>query len=130
MVDDKPDDIASDSDPQRPKRAPPTLDLDAIEISDETQPAGTADAAAKPTAERSSRFAPLLSSALIAAIFGAGAAALVAWSAGRPDEPAPAAPAPAQQVNTAALDALSARLDKLESRPVAPPPDKAALDPL
>jgi hypothetical protein len=125
MVDDKPDEIASAA--ERPKRAPPTLDLDAIEISDETQQAATADAAAKPAGARSSRFAPLLSAAIVSAIFGAGAAALVLWTAGGPGQPAAAPPAPAPQTNTAALDALSGRLDKLESRP-APQPDKAALD--
>jgi hypothetical protein len=126
MVDDKPDEIAPE--PERPKRAPPTLDLDAIEISDETRPADAVDAAPKP-ARQPSRFAPLMSSALVAAVFGAGAAALVLWSVGWPGEPAPA-PQPAPQVNTAALDTLSARLDKLESRPAAPQADKAALDAL
>src|SRR5436305_9003913 len=112
MVDDKPDEIAPASDPERPKRAPPTLDLDAIEISDETQQAATPDAAVKPAAERSSRVAPLVSSALLAAIFGAAAAALVVWSAGWRGEPAPAPAAPAPQVGTAALGARSARRDK------------------
>src|SRR4051812_33375342 len=86
MVDDKPDEIDSAS--GRPKRAPPTLDLDAIEISDETQQAGAADARMKQAAERSSRFAPLAASALVAAIFGAGSAALVIWAIGWPGEPA------------------------------------------
>ena len=130
MVDDKPDEIAAAPDPERPKRAPPTLDLDAIQISDETQQADAADAAAEPPREPSSRFAPLLSSALVAAIFGAAAAALVIWTAGWPGKPAPAPQAAAPHVNTAALDALSARLDKIESRPAAPPADKAALDAL
>jgi hypothetical protein len=128
MVDDKPDEIAAAPDPDRPKRAPPTLDLDAIEISDETRQADTAETAPKPAREPS-RFARLVSSALVASVFGAGAAALLLWSIGWPGEPAPA-PQPAPQLNTAALDTLSARLDKLESRPVAPQADKAALDAL
>ena len=37
MVDDKSDDSGPQAGLDRPKRAPPTLDLDAIEISDETQ---------------------------------------------------------------------------------------------
>jgi hypothetical protein len=123
MVDDKPDEIAPE--PERPKRAPPTLDLDAIEISDETRHADAADPAPKPGRERSSRFAPLVSSALVAAIVGAGTAALVLWTVGWPGEPAKGPPATAPQANTAALDALSARLDKIESRPVAPQADKA-----
>lgn len=130
MVDDKPDEIAPAPDPERPRRAPPTLDLDAIQISDETQQADAADAAAEPPRAPSSRFAPLLSSALVAAIFGAAAAALVIWTVSWPGKPAPSPQAGAPQVNTAALDALSARLDKVESRPAAPPADKAALDAL
>src|SRR5437868_12389525 len=101
MVDDKPDEIGPGPDPERPKRAPPTLDLDAIEISDETTQADAADAIVKSSRERSSRFAPLLSSALVAAIFGAGAAALVLWTMGWSREPAQAPPAPAPQANTA-----------------------------
>jgi hypothetical protein len=128
MVDDKPDEIAPE--PERPKRAPPTLDLDAIEISDETQHGDAAAATPKPGRERSSRFAPLVSSALVAAIVGAGAGALVLWTLGWPGKPAKEPPAAVPQVNTAALDALSARLDKIESRPVAPQADKAALDAL
>src|ERR1051325_47855 len=98
MVDDKPDEIAPE--PERPKRAPPTLDLDAIEISDETRQADAADAAPKPGRERSSRLVPLVSSAPGAAIVGAGAAALVLWTMGWPGEPAKAPPAAAPQVNT------------------------------
>jgi hypothetical protein len=126
MVDDKPDEIAPE--PERPRRAPPTLDLDAIEISDETRQADADDAAVKPSREAPSRFAPFASSALVAAIVGAGAAALVVWAMGWPGDAKP--PTAAPQINTAALDALSARLDKLEARPVAPQADKAALDAL
>ena len=128
MVDDKPDEIAPE--PERPKRAPPTLDLDAIEISDETRQVGADDGTVKPAREASSRFAPFVSAALTGAIFGAGAAALVLWTMGWPGEPAKGPPPAAPQVNTAALDALSARLDKIESRPVVPQADKAALDAL
>jgi prefoldin subunit 5 len=126
MADDKPDEIAPGPNPERPKRAPPTLDLDAIEISDETTQGGAADPAVKPEA-RSSRYAPLLSSALVAAIFGAGTAALVLWSMGWSREPARA---PAPQASAAAVEALSARQDRLESRLAAPQTDKAALDAL
>src|SRR5882724_11697240 len=113
MVDDKSD----DSDPQagldRPKRAPPTLDLDAIEISDETQQADTADAALKPAHQRSWPLGTIMSSAIVSAIFGAGAAALVVWTLGWPGETAP--PPAAPQVNNAAVDALAARVATVES---------------
>jgi hypothetical protein len=128
MVDDKPDDSGLQADLDRPKRAAPTLDLDAIEISDETQQADAADAAGKPARERSWALGTIMSSAIVSAIFGAGAAALVVWTMGWPGETA--APAPAPQVNNAAVDALAARLAKVESKAAAPQSDNAAIDAL
>jgi hypothetical protein len=132
MVDDKSDDIGPQADLDRPKRAAPTLDLDAIEISDETRPADTADAGEKPGRARSRPLAAIMSSALVAAIFGAGAAALVVWTMGWPGEAAP--PAPPPPVNNAAIDALTARVAGVESKAatpaLAPQPDNAALDAL
>jgi hypothetical protein len=126
MVDDKPDDTGPLADLDRPKRAAPTLDLDAIEISDETQQADAADAARKPARERSWPLGTIASSAIVSAIFGAGAAALVVWMMGWPGETAP--PAPAPQVNNAAVDALAARLANVESK--APQSNNASLDAL
>lgn len=126
MVDDKPDDIGPQADLDRPKRAAPTLDLDAIEISDETQQADAADAARKPARERSWPLGTMVSSAIVSAIFGAGAAALVVWTMGWPGETAP--PAPAPQVNNAAVDALAARVANVESK--APQVNNAAIDAL
>src|ERR1700712_2054606 len=128
MVDEKSDDSGPQADLDRPKRAPPTLDLDAIEISDETQPADAADAALKPARERSWSLGTIMSSAIVSAIFGAGAAALVVWTMGRPGEAAQ--PAPAPQVNNAAVDALAARLAKVESKAAAPQGNNAAIDAL
>src|ERR1700710_59481 len=105
MVDDKPDDSGPQADLDRPKRAPPTLDLNAIEISDETQQADAAEAARKPASERSWPLGMVMSSAIVSAIVGAGAAALVVWTRGWPGETVP--PAPAPQVNNAAVDALA-----------------------
>jgi hypothetical protein len=126
MVDDKSDDTGPQADLGRPKRAPPTLDLDAIEISDETQHAGAADAALKPARKRSWPLGVIVSSAIISAIFGAGAAALVVWTMGWPGETAP----PAPQVSNAAVDALAARLANVESKAAAPPSNAAAIDAL
>ena len=128
MVDDKPDDRGPQADLDRPKRAPPTLDLDAIEISDETQQPDAADAALKPARERLSPLGTIMSSAIVSAVFGAGAAALVVWTMGWPGETAP--PAPAPQVNNAAVDALAARLAKVESKAAAPQSSNAAIDAL
>jgi hypothetical protein len=135
MVDDKPNDTAAQADLDRPKRAAPTLDLDAIEISDETQHADAADAAAaagKPRRARSWPLAAIMSSAIVSAIFGTGAAVLVIWAIGWPGKPAtPAAP---PQPDSAAIDALNARLASVESKAAAPAPaaqvDNAAIDAL
>jgi hypothetical protein len=128
MVDDKSDDSVPQAELDRPKRAPPTLDLDAIEISDETQHADAADAALKPASERSWPLGTIMSSAIVSAIFGAGAAALVVWTMGWPGETAP--PAPAPQVNNAAVDALAARIANVESKAAAPQNNNAAIDAL
>src|SRR5712671_3507592 len=126
MVDDKSDDSGPQAGLDRPKRAPPTLDLEAIEISDETQQADAADAAPKPARERSGPLGTIMSSAIVSAIFGAGAAALVVWTMGWPGETVP--PAPAPQVNNAAVDALAARLANVESK--VPQSNNAAIDAL
>src|SRR5438270_5543743 len=109
MVDDKADEMGPQADLDRPKRAAPTLDLDAIEISDETQHADAASAAEKPRRARSSPLATVMSSAIVAAMVGAGAAALVIWTMDRPGAPAPPPP-----VNNAAIDALTARVASVE----------------
>jgi hypothetical protein len=132
MADDKPDDIGPQADLDRPKRAPPTLDLDAIEISDETQHADAANAADKPRPARSWPLAAIMSSAIVSAIVGAGAAVLVVWLAGWPGETPQ--PAPPPQTNSAAIDALSARVASVESKAAAPAPapqvNNAAIDAL
>jgi hypothetical protein len=128
MVDDKSDDTGPQASLDRPKRAPPTLDLDVIEISDETHQADAADAAGKPARERSWPLGTMMSSAIVSAIFGAGAAALVVWTMGSPGETAP--PAPAPQVSNAAVDALAVRLANVESKAAAPQGSNAAIDAL
>jgi hypothetical protein len=132
MVDDKPENIGPQPDLDRPKRAAPTLDLDAIEISDETQNAGTGNVEEKPGRAWSWPVAAIMSSAIVSAIFGAGAAGLVVWV--MRGEVAPPPPAPPPQVNKAAIDALAARVASVESRAAVPAPaaqvDNAALDAL
>ena len=119
MADDTPEDNGPSPDLGRPKRPPPTIDLQATEVSGETQNAG---AGAEPE-QPARRPAKAISSALVAAMTGAGTAALVigvAWLLGWPGETAPpTVPAP-PQVNTAAIDELAARLAKVESKPDAP----------
>jgi hypothetical protein len=126
MVDDSPEDPAPSADSGRAKRAPPTIDLEATEVSGETQNAG---AGAQPRAfQRPS--AATISSAVIAAVAGAAAAALVigtAWLAGWPpiSSTAPAA----SQADAATIDGLAARMASVESKTGTAPaaaPDPAA----
>jgi hypothetical protein len=127
MVDDSPEDTTPSPDSGRPGRAPPTIDLEASEVSGETN---TASAGERPRRSLP-RLSAAISSAIIAAIAGAGAAALViaaAWFLGWPAGTAAIAPA-AAQVDTAAIDALASRLSDLESRTAsstAAAPDPAA----
>jgi hypothetical protein len=151
MVDDKPEDIGPQPDLNRPRRAAPTLDLDAIEISDETQHADAGNAGDKPGSAQPRLAGAVMSSAIVSAIVGAGAAGLVVWIMQREPPPAPpqvstatvdalaarlasvetkaAAPAPPPQVNKATIDALAARLASVESKAAAPAPAPAPAAP-
>jgi hypothetical protein len=133
MVDDIPEDKEASPDLGRTKRAPPTIDLEATEVSSETRHAA-ADVPPEPSSQGafqgSSKASPkaAIYAAIIAAACGAGAAALViggvwlsGWPAAAPTEPA----APA--VSAAAVDDLAARVASVESR--AGKPATAATDP-
>jgi len=160
MVDDRPEDqnIESESPPDsgRAKRAPPTIDLKATEISGETRNAagdapaeqalqGSPDQASsaggsaeRPSAAPSAPVSPTISRPsispwVIAPISGAVAAALVitvGWMLGWPQvQVAPAVP----QINASAIDDLAARVAGLESKlgkQVADPAAAARVDAL
>lgn len=135
MVDDRPEENGSLPDQERPKRAPPTIDLEATEVSS-APPQSSGDAPIEPAPEAPS--APPVSEPapkpvspwIIAPVSGAVAAALVigvGWMLGWPAiQPAtPAAP----QLNAAAIDGLTARIAGLEqkvSKPATPVADPAA----
>ena len=127
MDDNRPDDPAP-PDSARPKRAPPTIDLEASEVTSPAEPAE--DAGGTGQAGRAS----WLSSAalppfLIAAATGAVTAALVmagAWAIGWPGEAA--RPLAQAETNANAIETLSSRLTELEgraSKPAAPASDPA-----
>ncbi len=125
MVDDRPEDTEPSPDSGRAKRAPPTIDLEATEVSGETR---NAAGDAQPEGSSEMPAATAISAWVIAAVSGAVAASLVicvAWILGWPAVPAtPAAP----QVNAAAIDELAARVASVESRtgkPAASAPDPA-----
>jgi hypothetical protein len=130
MVDDNPEDTTPSPDSGRARRAPPTIDLEASEVSGETRSAGE-DAqpeAAQP--EPTSREpAPAISPWVIAAVSGAVAASLVicvGWLLGWPAVlPATSSTPP---FNAAVIDDLAARVAGIEakiSKPAAPAPDPA-----
>ena len=132
MDEDRPEDTSPSPDSGRAKRAPPTIDLEASEVSGETQ-------GARPAAQAIVRSVFLLgpfrwpSSAampatLTAAVTGAVTAALViavAWMVGWPGETAP--PVASPQANAAAIDTLPSRLADIEARSIKP--SAAAPDP-
>ena len=125
MAEDKSEDSEPSPDSGRAKRAPPTIDLEATEISGDTQNAG-AGAEPKRSLPWPSRAAVF--AAVVAVVSGAGAAALViavAWLAGWPGEVAP--PTAVPQAN-AAIDALASRVAGIEAKLAKPPasaPDPA-----
>jgi hypothetical protein len=134
MVDDRTEDTPPLSDANRPKRSPPTIDLEATEVS------GPADSAevkpdlnpepvpeAEPVHEPVAAEAPKpVSPWIVSVLSGAVAAALVigvGWMLGWP--PVLPATAPEPQVSSAAIDGLAARIAGVESKtskPVAADP--------
>jgi len=141
MVDDRPEDTGSLPDSSRPKREPPTIDLEATEVSSEAQSSG--EAPPEPELEPVAEPAPEVAKAsveespvaeppsrpvspwIVAPVSGAVAAALVigvGWLLGWPAiQSAP----PAPQLS-AAIDGLSARVAGLEPKVGKPVPDPAA----
>lgn len=128
MADDELKD-AGGSDAGRPKREPPTIDLDASEVSGETRAAAEAraEAASEPEQVAATPTKPI-SPWVIAPFSAAVAAALViavGWMLGWPPVQAPPA---APQVTASAFDQLATRVAGLESKTSKPPvSDPAAL---
>jgi hypothetical protein len=140
MVDDRTEEDGPLQDSGRPKRAPPTIDLDASEVTSETaHPASQGSANQGSTSQDSESQdsaghgpeipaqpepaptqpspAPSPSPWLVAILSGAVAASLVigvGWMLGWPAVQ-PATPA-APQVTTAAIDSLAARIASVESK--------------
>jgi hypothetical protein len=133
MVDDRPDDIGPSPDLGRAKRPPPTIDLEASEVSSEPRNAGDdtqpEHVSQKPSSQEHSAQEPsppqpspqeppaaAISAWVVAAVSGAVAASLVigiGWILGWPAIPATPA---ASQINSAVIDDLSARIAGAESK--------------
>ena len=137
MDEDRPEDTTLSPEPGRARRAPPTIDLEASEVSGETQRAGegTGGGASGGADVPPKRSLPWLSADTMAAtatsaVTGAVTAALVitaAWYLGWPGEAAP--PPAVPSANAAAIDTLTSRVADIESRsatPAATAPDPAA----
>jgi hypothetical protein len=116
MVDDSPEDTPLPPDSGRAKRAPPTIDLEATEVTGEPRNAG-GEAQQESTSEgTSAAISAAVSPWVIAPVSGAVAAALVigvGWILGWPAVP-PVTPAP--PVNMAVIDDLATRVANIESR--------------
>jgi hypothetical protein len=139
MVDDRPEDTGSLPDSGRPKREPPTIDLEATEVSSETKssaetsPEASPEPSPEPTPEAPSA-SPVdeppsrpVSPWIIAPVSGAAAAALVigvGWMLGWPAVQPASAP-PASQLS-AAIDGLTARVAGLEPKVGKPVSDPAS----
>jgi len=132
MVDDNPEDTKPSPDSGRARRAPPTIDLEASEVSGETRNAGD-DVQPEPISTEpspaSTEHSPAISPWVIAALSGAVAASLVicvGWLLGWPAVLPATSSAP--PFNTAVIDHLAARVAGIEakiSKPAAPVPDPA-----
>jgi hypothetical protein len=147
MVDDRPEDIGPSPDVGRAKRPPPTIELEASEVSseprkagDDTQPEHISQPPSEeppsqgPSSHESSPREPAaapISAWVVAVVSGAVAASLVigvGWILGWPAIPATPA---ASQINSAVVDDLSARIAGVESKAgkaatAAPDPASAA----
>jgi hypothetical protein len=118
MVDDRPEDTGSSAEAARPKRAGPTIDLEATEVSGDVR---NAAAGTEPDPASRQPQASAILPVIAAALAGAGTAALVlgvAWFLGWNA----ASPLPAPLADTAAINGLAARIASVESKTDAPPP--------
>jgi hypothetical protein len=122
MVDDRPEDAGPSAESARPKRAGPTIDLEATEVSGDVR---NAAAGAEPEPTPQQRSPSGIFPIITAAVAGAGTAAAVlgvAWFLGWNA----ASPLPAPLADTAAIDGLAARIASVESKTNAPPPPAPA----
>jgi len=143
MADDKPEDAGLAPESGRAKRTPPTIDLEATEVSTQPQQMGEAQPQAEPVTAEAGEAKPgskpepepeqgeavppaPVSPWVIAPLSGAVAAALViavGWMLGWPAVQAPPA---TPQVSTATVDALSGRVASVEAKVSKPATDPAA----
>jgi hypothetical protein len=131
MDEDRPEDASPPPDSGRARRAPPTIDLEASEVSGETQGTGAGTSAgAQPRRSFAWPFPwpSAISATLTAAVTSAVTAALVvaiAWVLGWTGETAP--PPTSPQANASAIDTLASRVDDIEAKSAKPPAEATDL---
>jgi hypothetical protein len=122
MDDNRPDDPKPSPDSGRPRRAPPTIDLEASEVT--TKPAGDDAGDSGDTDKSSTRSLAGVHPFAVTASISVASAVLVmvvAWGLGWPGDTARPAPA----TDASAIEAMSSRIAELEGRAAKP----AATDP-
>ncbi|WP_298254582.1 hypothetical protein [Bradyrhizobium sp.] len=129
MDDNRPDDPTLSPDSGRPRRTPPTIDLEASEVTKPAEETSQENTSRSEDTNPSSRPAlAALHPFWIAGATGAVTAALVlaiVWAVGWPAEPA----RPIAEINTGAIEALTSRVSDLEgrvSKPATPDPAVAS----
>ena len=122
MDDNRPDD-ATPPDSGRPKRAPPTIDLEASEVTSPDADAGGGKPAGRASLAVVRHNPPVCGRRRQRRDCCRAAGDVVAWAAGWPSEP----PRPIAEINTGAIDALSSRVSELEGRSSKPAAPDAAL---
>jgi hypothetical protein len=128
MVDETPDDTGLSQDGSRPKRTPPTIDLEATDVTEAAAMPGAGDARAETGHSQSGPSSPSRKPILVSAVAGTlaalivmGAAELVGWSV---------SPLSPSQPAGSALDDLATRMSHLESamsKPSVATPDSTVL---
>jgi hypothetical protein len=119
-MDDNTLDDAASPEAGRPRRAPPTIDLEASEVTDSTASPGDKNDGKRSSWVSFAAIPPFLVAAVTGAVT-AGLVIAVAWALGWPSEAA----RPTTETNTNAIETLSSRLAELEgrvSKPAAPDP--------
>jgi hypothetical protein len=121
MDEDRPEDPSQPPGGDRPRRDPPTIDLEASEVSEVSEPTKDSGSGAQAKRSFARRSASGVFVTLLAAVTSGVTAALViavAWFFGWPGEMAP--PPANPQTNAGAIDTLASRVSDLETRTAKP----------
>jgi hypothetical protein len=131
MADDAPEDIAPIPEPDRARRAGPTIDAEATEVFRAERAEGDDARPASPSRKSASgNSMSAISYGVVSAVSGAAAAALVigaVWLASGTKEAA--SPPAAPPTNAAAIDGLASRVADIEARTAATPAATASSAP-